>query len=1081
MPVDLLLRTASFQDFASRWGKHSCGTLEWGGLWGSAKTLFAAACCKQWEAPLLVVTSDSESAHLATEDLKAFGMQALELPGAGPTGQEKNILRDRFRAVSIASRETFNGALVAPLHALLQTAPGRSEEGKMLELRAGDKLEPEALMRALVRAGFERVPAVSAASEFACRGDIVDFLAPAWGDPIRLEFFDDELESLRFFDLETQRTQSVLKEINVPLDQELKTFAGQKDLLPLDALNSEFRVVILAPNNVKKTRLGLVGKFGESAKLALQRWEKGLAERIVLSLATLPGRDGTTETLSVEEYRQGFETGLALLAGHRATDESVFLFHSTEAEEKHSIEFLKRTGDCSHVSMKRGGIATGFRIPEARGVFLHRREFNPGHKVAPPRSQHTGLEGAKIEGPAALRTGDLVIHAIHGLAKFQGIGANPEKEDSQDILLLEFANNATLKSPASRVDLIERYIGAGGSTHKLDRLGSGAFARRKKKVAEAVEDIAAEMLDVQAQREMGSGKAMPTSDPSQHEFEESFQWDDTPDQASAMQEIHRDLSAPRAMDRLLCGDVGYGKTELAARAIFRAVLSGYQAAVLVPTTILAEQHARSLAERFSNWGLELQHLSRLVPPKKRKEVIKALEQGKVDVVIGTHRILSRDVNFKNLGLVVIDEEQRFGVSHKETLKKKRAHVDVLTLTATPIPRTLHMALAGIRDISSLETAPSGRLEIHTEIRHREDDPLLRKALERELNRGGQVFFVHNRVRTLKKTMARIQKLAPHAKIVCGHGQMDPGELEPAMLAFVRGEADILCSTTIIESGLDISNANTIFIDDAHRYGVADLHQLRGRVGRGDRPAWCYLLTPRGKPLSNDAKRRLKAVEELRYLGAGYQIAMRDLEIRGAGNLLGAEQSGHINAVGYETYRRLLKKAVAKLRKETQQSEDGSSPVCDLALGVSAALPASYIADEETRLALLRNFDSTRSSQELATTLAGICEQFGPPPKEAESLGAIFFLKHFLGRNGFSAIQPGDKERLLCSLRDHAKVLEFSKNGKFEFRKTGIRRGVWVLPKGLRKGAETLKYLLDVAASCQSSRTPRKSNTTAGKQ
>ena len=1076
LPVDLLLRTPSFQDFSSRWKDSPPGRLEWGGLWGSTKTLFTTACSKQGRKPFLVVAPDPPSADLALGDLKTFGAGAWPLPGReGSLGPDDKVLRDRFRAMEMAGRKGFTGILVAPLHALLQAVHGDKREEGTLELQAGASMDPEIFMRRLVRAGFERVPAVGMPGEFACRGDILDFHAPALGEPIRLEFFDDEIESIRVFDLGTQRTRHLVKHIVVPLTRELAEIADTGDFVPLDTLAASFRVVLLNPGSIEKAGLKLVERFGETATAALRRWEKGLESRVTLALSTLPGKDGSLETLSVEEYCQGVAAGATLLAERGEAGEKTFAFCSTAAEGERLGEIIREEGaDPARVEIREGDLESGFRIPEVRLTVLHHREFIPGHGQQLHRPRRKPLEGARIEGAASLRPGDLVVHAVHGLARFQGMESSPETDEGQDVLLLEFAQDARLKVPASRVDLVERYIGAGGGSPRLDRLGSGAFARRKKKVAEAVEDMAAEMLEIQAQRESAPGRSMPGPEPAQTEFEEAFPWPDTPDQVQATRDLHEDLSAPRAMDRLLCGDVGYGKTEIAARAIFRTILSGAQAAILVPTTLLAEQHARSLGERFADWGVEVGHLSRLVPPKTRTKVLKDLEKGRIDLVIGTHRILSRDVRFKDLSLVVIDEEQRFGVKHKEALKKKRAQVDVLTLTATPIPRTLHMALAGIRDISSLETAPAGRLEVRTEIRQGEDVELLREAIERELARGGQIFFVHNRVRTLEKSAARLEKLVPSARIVCGHGQMEPRELEASMLTFVRGEADILCSTTIVESGLDIPNANTIFIDDAHRYGLADLHQLRGRVGRGNRRAWCYLLVPRGKPLPHDAKRRLKAVEELRYLGAGYQIAMRDLEIRGAGNLLGAEQSGHINAVGYETYRRLLRQAVERLRHEASQGPEGPPPACDLSLGIAAALPVDYVADEEDRLSILRDFDSARCPDDLTAVLDGLRDRFGPPPREVLPLGIIFLLKHCLGERGFASLHPGEKGRLLCALRDPRKALQFAKKGGFEFRRTGPRRGVWILPPGIRKGRATLDYLFETISSCQSTKTQRKS-------
>jgi len=671
----------------------------------------------------------------------------------------------------------------------------------------------------------------------------------------------------------------------------------------------------------------------------------------------------------------------------------------------------------------------------------------------------------------ALKPGDLVVHAVHGLALFRGLD-RAESQATQDFILLEFKDNAELKVPVSRVDLVERFIGAGGGNPELDRLGSGSFAKRRMKVESAVEDLAAEMLDIQAKREAVPGFAFPDGGAEQVEFEASFPWEDTPDQAQGMLEIHADLALPRAMDRLLCGDVGYGKTELAARSAFRAIHAGKQVALLVPTTVLAEQHVRSLRQRFADWPMAIEVLSRLVKPAKKREIIADLKSGAVDFVVGTHRLLSRDVEFKNLGLVIIDEEQRFGVRHKEELKRKRAQVDVLTLTATPVPRTLHMAMAGIRDITSLSTAPVGRQEVHTELRYDDEKDLIQDVLERELARGGQAFFLHNRVKTLDLTAERIQRLVPQARIVVGHGQMEPKELEKAMLTFVRGDADILVATTIIESGLDIPNANTIFVDQAQRHGLSDLHQLRGRVGRSEKRGYCYLLIPRGKPLPLDARRRLKAIEEMRYLGAGFQLAVRDLEIRGAGNLLGSEQSGHINAVGYETYRRLLAEAVTRMRRQGRVAASGIEPACDLALGLNAALSPEFVPDEETRLQLLRELDRIRTPEQISAVLESVRDRFGPPPQELENLAKLFFLKHRLGRLGLDAMQRVENH-LSCSLRE-AKIFEKAISGLgIDLRVMTARRARWMLPDPQASPEEVLEMVFATAIACRQPRKQRK--------
>jgi transcription-repair coupling factor (superfamily II helicase) len=1071
-PAGALRATPAWRALAARWGAQP-GRLRWGGLWGSAKALATAALARESDAPLLVIAADSAAAELAHDDLLAFGCGATLLPARESSlGAEADVLRGRHHALALLRREGFGGTLVAPLAALIQPAPSEAD-GATLELRAGMRLDPEALARTLLDAGFERVPAISEPGEFSRRGDILDFHAPALGEPLRLEFFGEELESIRVFDLATQRTRHVMKHVDVPLRSELPEAASAEEALPLERMPAALRVVVWEPAAVADARQRL-GFLGATAVAALARCDALLARRAVIEWATLPGEDGTLPTLSVEEFCLGVAAGAARLAERAAAGERVLLHCATAAEADRLRQLLREAGRAEDLlQLVEAGLERGFRVPEARLTILHHRELVPGHGAQRPRARRRREHAAEsLQSALALKPGDLVVHATQGLARFRGLEASA-REDGQDVLVLEFADGALLQVPASRVDLVERYVGAGGAPPELDKLGSGAFLKRRRKVEEAVEDLAADMLDTQAQREALPGFSFPYFESEQRGFEDAFPWDDTPDQAQGTAEIHADLALPRAMDRLICGDVGFGKTELAARAIFRAVQAGKQAAFLVPTTLLAEQHARSLGERFADWAIRVERLSRLVRPKEQRKTIGETAAGAVDVLVGTHRLLSKDVRFHDLGLVVIDEEQRFGVQHKEELKRKRAQVDVLTLTATPIPRTLHQALAGIRDITSLTTAPAGRQEVHTEIRYRDEDALIKEALERELARGGQVFFVHNRVRTLEAAAARLQRLAPRARIVTGHGQMEPEQLEDAMIAFVRGEADVLCSTTIVESGLDIPNANTILIDDAHRFGLADLHQLRGRVGRATRRGWCYLLIPRGQPLPLDARRRLKAVEEMRYLGAGFQLALRDLEIRGAGNLLGAEQSGHIHAVGYETYRRLLGQAVARLRRRGEVARTGAPPVCDVSLGVSAALPQAYVPDEETRLAVLREFDRMREPEELDAALEALRDRFGPPPPELTSLGRLFLLKHRLGAMGLDAIQRVD-DHLHCTMRD-AKAFERALRGLgADLRVLSVRRALWMLPDPAAGPAEVLEQVYRAATGCAPPPPPRKS-------
>ncbi|MFO0867188.1 MAG: transcription-repair coupling factor, partial [Gemmataceae bacterium] len=584
---------------------------------------------------------------------------------------------------------------------------------------------------------------------------------------------------------------------------------------------------------------------------------------------------------------------------------------------------------------------------------LFRRD--QAHGVLPRRR----IESRAIDSFLDLAEDDLVVHLSHGIARFRGMHLLEKNRQSEEHLILEFAAGTKVYVPASKVDLVQKYVGGSKADPELSKLGGTSWAKKKERVEQAVMDLASEMVELQAVRDSQPGEASPPDSDWQRDFEAAFPYQETPDQLAGMSEIKRDMERPRSMDRLVCGDVGYGKTELAIRAAFKAVDNGKQVAVLVPTTVLAEQHFRTFSARLADYPFTVDSLSRFRSHGEQRAVIKKLEEGAVDVVIGTHRLVSNDVKFKELGLVIIDEEQRFGVEHKEKLKKLRATVDVLTLSATPIPRTLHLSLLGIRDISNLETPPQGRLAIETRI-VRWDESLIRNAIYRELNREGQIYFVHNRVHDIHAVADKIRGIVPEARIVIGHGQMTPDELESAMVKFVRREADILVATTIIESGLDIPNANTIFIHQADNYGLADLHQLRGRVGRYKHRAYAYMIINGDKPLAPNAGRRLKAIEEFHELGAGFKIAMKDLEIRGAGNILGTQQSGHIASVGYELYCQLLENAVRSLKNMPARR----TVETHLDLPISAYLPRDYVPGQKLRIEVYRRLARIRKLDRL---------------------------------------------------------------------------------------------------------------------
>jgi len=630
--------------------------------------------------------------------------------------------------------------------------------------------------------------------------------------------------------------------------------------------------------------------------------------------------------------------------------------------------------------------------------------------------------------------------------------------------------------PAARIDLVQRYVGSGSAAPEPDKLGGQSFRRRKEKVERALFDLAAELLEIQARRELRKRAPWKYDAGLMGDLVHAFPYDDTADQAAADMEIDKDLTSPRPMDRLLCGDVGFGKTEVALRAAFRVVSAGGQVAVLVPTTVLARQHFDTFRERLADFAVEVAMLSRHVSGENARKTVSRVARGEVDVLIGTHRLLSKDVSFKNLGLVIVDEEQRFGVTHKEHFKRLRSEVDLLTLTATPIPRTLHLSLSGARDISALSEPPEGRQAIDTVIAWREDEALIRKALLPEKQRGGQAFFLHNRVHSIEARARELQRLAPECSYAIGHGQMSGRELERVMESFTNGEVDVLVATTIVENGIDIPSAGTILIDEAEHYGLAELHQLRGRVGRGAHQAHCYLLIDRTKPLDENARQRIKALEELTQLGAGFQISMKDLEIRGAGNLLGSEQSGHIGAIGYDMYCRLLRQTVERLQhtsaggaelRELLAAEvpaavtaEIEAAAVELELGLAAYLPDDWIPSEKTRLEVLRRLNAIESEQDVEEALAMLRDRFGRVPAEAQTLVRQFFTRALLTAAGIRRLAYRD-ETYLIEYEDRIALESALAPGTVELRPLRAGRAHLVIPPEHRAPARAHAWILGI--------------------
>ena len=623
--------------------------------------------------------------------------------------------------------------------------------------------------------------------------------------------------------------------------------------------------------------------------------------------------------------------------------------------------------------------------------------------------------GPEITTLSDILEGSYVVHIDHGVARFAGTTQMGDGDGDKEYLVLEYAENDKLYVPTEHLDRVTAYVGAQDQPPSLTRLGSAEWARVKEKVKGAAREVAEEMLKLHAARQVAQGHEFTADTVWQQELEDSFPYEETPDQAAAIGEVKTDMEQPKPMDRLICGDVGYGKTEVALRAAFKAVSDGMQVGLLVPTTVLAQQHYATFSERLSPFPINVEVLSRFRTNKEQKEVIEGLKQGTVDIVIGTHRLLQKDVQFKNLGLAVVDEEQRFGVAHKERLKRLRREVDVLTLSATPIPRTLNLALAGIRDMSTMDTPPEARLPVKTFVSEYSDD-VIKEAILREMERGGQVFFLHNRVKTIAQVAAHLSELVPQANILVGHGQMPEAELEEVMITFSKGEADILVCTTIIESGLDMPNVNTLILDRADRFGLSQLYQLRGRVGRGDHRAYAYLLVPRGRRITEAAERRLQAILEASDLGSGFRIAMRDLEIRGAGNLLGTAQSGHIRDVGLDLYSHLLQEAVEELRREQGEDSAPSVPLISdlprLDLPLPARIPDDYISHMPSRLAIYQRVARIREHQEVPLLGQELRDRFGPLPEEAENLLQLAELRALAGGLGIESIVGGDRAIVL---------------------------------------------------------------------
>ena len=941
---------------------------------------------------------------------------------------------------------------IAPVGSALQRIePPDFYRQLALTLRAGEDIPLEDLIAHLESIGYEKRDPVEMVGEYSVRGGILDVYSPESPKPVRLEMFGDQIDSIRRFDVESQRSvlkvpectllpltefqksrgllnelSEKMREAGVPvrdLPMPGETFPGWELLAPLVRPRTaslfqlyEKPVVILdEPEEVRGAAERFWKRLDDPDRPSLcppekvfYRWEE-LAEPRAgaahvelrelelgsagLHLPTRPSMSfhGNMQ-VAIAEARSLVEAGsrvafFAASAGEIERLADIFNEYAipyqlgtdqSDGTPQYLAERAYLAGSVASIYLIHGGIERGTIFPDAElAVFGSEDLFETPELVARGGKSHLATFSAET---FELKPGDYVVHAEHGVGRFVGLRSIEQGEAKGDYMLLEYAGDSKLYVPLTHMDLVQRFRGAGEAAPQLDRMGGTTWTRTKTRVKAKMRDMAEELLKLYASRKMAKGFAFSADSNWQREFEDAFEFTETKDQRSAIVDIKRDMENAEPMDRLLCGDVGYGKTEVAMRAAFKALGDGKQVAVLAPTTVLTFQHFETFKRRFQPFPVRVEMASRFVPSKQLKRVIADVAEGKVDIIIGTHRLLSKDVEFKDLGLVLVDEEQRFGVKHKERLKQIKRTVDVITMSATPIPRTLHMSLLGLRDMSVIETPPKDRLAIQTVVAPMTPD-LIRAALELELSRGGQVYFVHNRIDSIWMRAAMLQELAPEARIGVGHGQMGESALEQVMLKFMRHEYDILVATTIVENGLDIPLANTMIIENADRYGLSELYQLRGRVGRSNRRAYAYLLIQPDTELSEIARKRLAALKEFSDLGAGFKIAALDLELRGAGNLLGGEQHGHINAVGFDMYVRMLEETVRELKGEEVPVEIHSA----LNLALDIRIPPEYIADENQRLRAYRRIAATRSAQERDPIAKELEDRYGPVPETVKNL------------------------------------------------------------------------------------------------
>jgi transcription-repair coupling factor (superfamily II helicase) len=1023
------------------------------GLTDAAKGFFVAAAVAR-ERVLVIVPTDAEVEQV-TSDARFF-LAALEGLSDSDVAQlvvpfpsheidpyrgllpHFDIASARAHALHALSGGTARLMVASAASLLPRLSPPARLAAAGLTLRPGDEISPVDLGDRLAAAGYTRQDPTDEPGEFSVRGGVVDFYPAGARQPIRLEFIGDNIESLRSYDPATQRSTEAVDQAHVEPLQEL--LFGNGEELDRSATIADYLaaarplVFVSEPDEVKATfvkqREQIDASYAEAVRKQNRAPEPGTIVIGWDAVAPIIERATGIETLALGtedevrhvatqpamEFSGRIPDWVAELRSARQAGETVVFVAHSQGRAERVVEMLAdyqvpaapiERGEDAHataVLVAVGHLSKGFRLAGA-GLQLW-AETDVFDEERHTHEKRRSAAKTFLSDFRDLKIGDLVVHVDNGIGVFVGLKKINVGLESQEFMELRYAGEDKLFVPVERLDLVQKYTGA--SRPALDRLGGTTWEKAKTRVKKAMRDMAEELLKLYASRKAVPGHAFSADSHWQQEFEDAFEWELTIDQKNAVDDIKRDMESPTPMDRLLCGDVGYGKTEVAMRAAFKAVMDGKQVALLAPTTVLAFQHEKTLKDRFAAFPVRIDMVSRFRSKAEQKATLDDLEAGKVEVIVGTHRLLSKDVKFRDLGLLVVDEEQRFGVAHKETIKQLKKRVDVLTMTATPIPRTLNMSLAGIRDMSIIETPPKDRLSIQTNV-VKFDQEVMRRAIGNEMGRGGQVYFVHNRVESIYSMADLLHRLVPEAKIGVGHGQMGEDALEKVMVDFMAHRYDVLLATTIIENGLDIPNANTMIINRADRYGLSQLYQLRGRVGRSDRRAYAYLLVPPEDNLSAVAKKRLAAIREFSDLGSGFRVAALDLEIRGAGNLLGGEQSGQIEAVGFDMYMKLLEQTIKELKGEEIEDEIRAN----VNLRVDLKIEETYIPDMNQRLTVYRRMAGVRSEDELRKVIEEVRDRYGPPPPSIENLAEYAFIRLLADRIGIESI---DREAQLVVLK-----------------------------------------------------------------